>query len=84
MEKKEFVRLMMIARFCDVGKSLDYLAGYQRGLRRTYHGKAFGTEEEHAKYLSLVDDIDPARVELGRGYRDGLQGKSIIPLRGEQ
>jgi len=28
----------------------EYWIGYQRGLRRAYHGESFGTAEEHAPY----------------------------------
>ncbi len=48
----------------------DYGKGYQRGLRRYYHGESFGSPEEHELWLSLSDD----RQELGDGYRDGFAG----------
>jgi hypothetical protein len=54
---------------CD---NAHYWEGYQRGLRRAYHGLAFGTAEEHAKWLSLAGDADAMRDQRGRGYRDGL------------
>lgn len=47
-----------------------YWQGYQRGLRRGYHGAAFGTEAEHQTMLALAGD--PQRDARGRGYRDGL------------
>ena len=47
-----------------------YATGYQRGLRKHYHGADFGTPEEHEKWMSLSDD----RVDLGDGYRDGFAG----------
>lgn len=49
----------------------DYQAGYQRGLRRHYHGEQFGTEAEHQQWLSL----DGHRQDLGDGYRDGFEGR---------
>ncbi len=52
----------------------DYSAGYQRGLRRHYHGEAFGTATEHDKFMRLGLDGD-YRTEMGRGYRDGFSGK---------
>jgi hypothetical protein len=52
----------------------DYGAGYLRGLRRRRHGEQFGTDEEHAKWISLGLDGDP-REDLGRGYRDGFEGR---------
>ncbi len=59
----------------------DYGSGYMRGLRRHYHGKQFGTSEEHRQWLSFGRGGDP-RVELGRGYRDGLAGREPAPLMG--
>ena len=74
MEKAVFEREMMRAKtMITVGDRPEYWAGYQRGLRRRFHGENFGTEEEHEKWLSLKGDSDPARDERGRGYRDGYQ-----------
>jgi len=53
----------------------DYWLGYQRGLRRAYHGSSFGTAEEHALWLSLIDDADSGRRERGKGYQAGLTGR---------
>jgi hypothetical protein len=50
----------------------DYWAGYQRGLRRAFHGERFGTARQHEEWLSLVNDDDQSRAARGRGYRDGL------------
>ena len=50
----------------------DYWTGHIRGLRRAYHGEQFGTDAEHALWLSLSISDDTSRSELGRGYRDGL------------
>jgi len=50
-----------------------YFTGYKRGLRRAFHGEKFGTQEEHEKWLSLVDD--DSRRRMGLGYRHGLKGK---------
>jgi hypothetical protein len=50
----------------------DYWAGYMRGLRRAYHGERYGTEAEHALWLSQADGEDEQRRERGLGYRDGL------------
>jgi len=47
----------------------EYWAGYIRGLRRAYHGENFGTEVEHKRWLSCINDRDEQR---GQGYRDGL------------
>ena len=53
----------------------DYFTGYMRGLRRAYHGEKFGTEEEHTRWLSLVDDCDNSRRLKGLGYQHGLRGQ---------
>jgi hypothetical protein len=55
-----------------VGDRPEYWAGYQRGLRRKFHGENFGTSSEHELWLTLIDDIDESRAERGKGYRDGL------------
>ena len=48
----------------------DYADGYRRGLRRHYHGEAFGEPGEHEKWMVL----EGSRQELGEGYRDGFSG----------
>ena len=49
-----------------------YWRGYQRGIRRNYHGPNFGTEEEHGRFMAAQDSPDAERRAIGRGYRDGL------------
>jgi hypothetical protein len=51
----------------------DYWDGYQRGLRRLFHGERYGTARQHEAWLALVSDGDPLRAARGRGYRDGLR-----------
>lgn len=68
MDRDIFTTYMTRARL--VGG--DYGAGYQRGLRRHYHGERFGTEAEHRHWLAL--GTEPGREELGRGYQDGYAG----------
>ena len=53
----------------------EYWIGYQRGLRRVYHGENFGTPAEHKLWLESVDSDDTLRKQRGQGYRDGLAGK---------
>ena len=53
----------------------EYSMGYQRGLRRAFHGDKFGTPEEHKRWLAAVKSNDFYRRQLGQGYRDGLQGQ---------
>lgn len=56
----------------------EYWAGYQRGVRRNYHGEAFGTASEHDLWLSLADETgDDTRRFRGIGYRAGFDGTSI-------
>jgi len=72
MDKRTFEHeIMKAAIFNKLGERVDYWMGYQRGLRRRYHGENFGTLEEHIKWMSLSGDSDPSRAERGRGYRDG-------------
>ncbi len=70
MTDDKFMHLMMRARTMDhVGlESAEYWRGYERGLRRTFHGERFGTDEEHGRWTERSD-------ELGRGYHDGLLGQ---------
>lgn len=77
MNESEFKALARHARRL----SGDYATGYQRGLRRHYHGEAFGTEELHALWSRMGLDGD-YREELGRGYRDGCDGKIPEPKLG--
>ena len=51
----------------------SYWRGYQRGLRRAYHGEKFGTAEEHNKFIDAINSFDEARRETGRGYADALK-----------
>ena len=55
----------------------SYLFGYIQGIRRSIYGEEYGTKEEHDIFHSIPeDDSDPQRREIGRGYRDGLTGKT--------
>ena len=71
MNQQQFTRLMTQARAVPG----DYSTGYQRGLRRHFHGEQFGTDEEHKLWSSMGLHGDH-RHELGRGYRDGITGVS--------
>lgn len=59
----------------------DYGAGYRRGLHRHYHGERFGEPGEHEVWVRMGLDDDP-REEMGRGYRDGLEGREPEPRPG--
>ena len=74
MTQAQFTHLMLKARtLADLGDETDYWNGYQRGLRRAFHGDQFGTDEEHALWLALAEAPETDRKEKGRGYRDGLK-----------
>lgn len=71
MDKSSFERQMRRARAMQSidEKSSDFWRGYQRGMRRRFHGESFGTVAEHEQWMALVhDDI---RRGLGIGYRAG-------------
>lgn len=70
MNSQKFKTYMAAAR----AMSGDYAAGYQRGLRRCYHGENFGTTDSnltHDQWMAM----DGHRQELGDGYRDGFAGR---------
>ena len=70
MNETKFKTFMLAAK--TVGG--DYSRGYQRGLRRFYHGENFGTDSEHEKFMSLGLNGDH-RAEMGDGYRTGAAGE---------
>ena len=74
MHAEIFKLEMLKARtFRERGERPDYWLGYERGLRRGFHGARFGTEEDHEIWLSLAADPgDRTRRERGQGYREGL------------
>ena len=55
-----------------IGDRPDYWAGYQRGLRRAFHGDDYGTEEEHTLWSRLAERPNPTHQEQGEGYLAGL------------
>lgn len=57
----------------------EWWSGYMQGLRRTHHGKRFGSAAEHDLWLSAADSIDPMRAARGRGYQSGLTLESREP-----
>jgi len=77
MSKQHFESEMSRAKtFQGLGTDIEYWAGYIRGLRRNFHGEAFGTEAEHRLWLEAVNSEDTIRRQLGQGYADGLKGRS--------
>lgn len=79
MEKSFFERCLKIADlYKAISNQSNFYIGYIRGIRRAYHGSAFGTEEEHEKYLNISEsDPDINRQLLGIGYRIGYAGIDI-------
>lgn len=63
----EFQRLAGLARSLPG----DYGRGYSRGVRRRFYGERFCTEEEHEQWMGF----EGRRVDLGRGYRDAVEGR---------
>lgn len=61
MTTNEFTSLMHRATAITAGA---YLVGYQRGLRRHYHGESFATPAEHDQWMSLGTG-DDLRIDLG-------------------
>jgi hypothetical protein len=74
MDEDSFQRELSRARTCGLlePEREAYWRGFQRGLRRAHLGKQFGTDEEHALWLTLAKVSDRLRRECGEGYRDGL------------
>lgn len=68
-------KIVKAKTFRSVDDRTAYWKGYMRGLRLAYHGKEFETQEEHRKWMALVDDTDEIKREMGKGYRDGLNDK---------
>jgi hypothetical protein len=71
MDEDTFKRRMAMAQQFAELTNADYYRGYMRGLRRLHHGESFGTEAEHIQWFELSGD----RADLGRGYRDGFEGR---------
>ncbi len=67
----DFETLLKLYELAAKPEESQYSQGYQRGLRRHYHGEQFGTEAEHEQWLAL----DGHHQELGDGYRDGFAGQ---------
>lgn len=69
MTEKTFKSEMNRAKlYHDISSAKDYWNGYQRGLRRLYHGERFGTQAEHELWMNMIHDRDCTRHEKGKGY----------------
>jgi hypothetical protein len=69
-KSKEHLSEWVAGRFVVV--ETDKRDRYGRGVQRAFHGEQFGTEQEHAHWISLADKGDMQSHERGRGYLDGL------------
>ncbi len=80
MTQEEFTAKMTQATLCrcqaKAPRDVAYYAGFIRGLLRSYHGVGFGTDAEHALWLTLTNDENMVRQNRGEGYRDGLRGEA--------
>jgi len=73
MDRQTFELEMMRAKAMEEhGSRPDYWQAFQRGLNRRFHGKNFGTDEEHKLWMSFVDSDDSMVSQRGQGYRDGF------------
>lgn len=80
--KTELSKAHAFARLESHRDTAAYWRGYQRGLRRQWYGDAFGTEDEHARFIEAASSEDRERRALGRGYRDGLNYGKPQAMRG--
>ncbi len=82
MDEQTFFRLGLAAKSLQE-KATDeseqkFWEGYRRGLRRKYHGERFGTDDEHAEWMSFADELsDLSRRLRGIGYRAGFEEMEI-------
>lgn len=81
MNQSEFEHNMRGAKqnatLSDEPHAQDFWSGYQRGMRRHYHGEKFGTAEEHTLWMSATDNSDQSRRMRGLGYQSGYNGMPI-------
>jgi len=71
MDKKRFQSLLGMAKSMQSidHDRADFWRGFQRGIRRSFHGENFGTQEEHEKFYNCRDG--EYRRDLQTGYRAG-------------
>jgi len=78
MNEERFKTLMLRAKTFQGITDPEYWRGFQRGLRRLYHGENFGTEEEHRVWDGLVKERGELnRRQLGEGYRAGCHAGEL-------
>jgi|APSaa5957512622_1039677.scaffolds.fasta_scaffold88290_2 hypothetical protein len=77
MDKKKFQSLARMAKsFQELdSKRSEFWQGFQRGLRRLFHGDNFGTLEEHRKWINCADG--EYRKQLQTGYRAGYHCEDL-------
>jgi len=77
MDDKKFKSLLMMSKTfqeIDLDRA-DFWRGFQRGLRRFYHGENFGTAEEHKKFMNCRNG--EFRRDLQTGYRVGFYREDL-------
>jgi hypothetical protein len=73
MNEKTFNHEMGKAKtFHGLGDRPEYWAGFMTGLRRAFHGAAFGSEAEHLAMMNGEAHGDEARRQRLEGYREGF------------
>jgi hypothetical protein len=81
MSESEFLHNMNAAQaLFPIGAYSSFISGYMKGLKCQFHGEAFATKQEHGRFMTLVNDSDPAKAAFGRGYRAGFTGKKIADI----
>jgi len=63
------------------GLAVLFWEGYEKGLRRHYYGKNFGTVEEHESMMKAVEENVESKIMLGKGYRAGFEGMPFTEAR---
>jgi hypothetical protein len=60
----------------------DFWNGYRRGVNRLRHGKLFGSDEEHRRWLEMPEDLEEGLsieiVATDAGYRAGHAGLDVV------
>ena len=77
MERLEFESVLAMGKSMQklTADSQDYdrsefWRGFQRGIRRLFYGKNFGTDEEHVKWMNCADGENGKKLQ--DGYRTGV------------
>ena len=84
MNEREFTRSIrgahMFRAMARDTLEADLWRGYAQGLRRHYHGEAFGTATQHKYWMDQVRSDHESRRALGRGYHLGFQATPVTSV----